>query len=30
MSFSNAIELRAWSVSSSRRMNVPPVWRAYR
>ena len=30
MSFSNSIVLRAWSVSSRRRMNVPPTCRAWR
>ena len=30
MSFSNAAVLRATSVSSRRRTNVPPVWRANR
>ena len=30
MSCSNAIVLRATSVSSRRRTNVPPVWRAKR
>jgi len=29
MTLRNASVLRAWSVSSMRRMNTPPVWRAY-